>query len=197
MKPVKGSVLEWKKRASRLSVSLILLAVLGSTVWAGTNVWTSLGPEGANISSLTIDPQNPATLYAGTNGAVFRSTDGGKTWLRSNPSYAAANIHALVLDPKNAGTLYAGTSSGVFKGTEAGTTWTLLNSGLPYPTVKAVAIDPQTPETLYAGTWGDGVFKSTDAGKSWRAANSGLEIGVHLRAGNRPEKPRNVVGRYR
>ena len=49
---------------------LVLLMGLGRphTVSAGATVWTSLGPEGGNIYALAIEPQTPATLYAGTPG---------------------------------------------------------------------------------------------------------------------------------
>lgn len=36
----------------------------GSTS-AGVNLWTSIGPEGGDLTALAIDPLNPATLYAG------------------------------------------------------------------------------------------------------------------------------------
>ena len=34
------------------------------------------------IAALAIDPTTPSTLYAGTNGGVFKSTDAGATWTR-------------------------------------------------------------------------------------------------------------------
>ena len=48
-----------------------------SMVHAGNNVWTSLGPEGGTIFVLVVDPTTPTTLYAGTSGGVFKSTNGG------------------------------------------------------------------------------------------------------------------------
>ena len=51
---------------------VILSASQAGVVSAGTNVWTSNGPEGGNINALAIDPATPATLYAGTyGGGVF------------------------------------------------------------------------------------------------------------------------------
>ena len=38
-------------------------------------------PEGGSISALAIDPITASTLYIGTsNGGLFKSTDGGKSW---------------------------------------------------------------------------------------------------------------------
>jgi hypothetical protein len=53
---------------------LVLLLNISQTgiVSAGSNVWTSYGPEGGTIYALAIDPQTPSTLYAGTwGGGVF------------------------------------------------------------------------------------------------------------------------------
>ena len=44
----------------------------------GTDVWTSIGPEGGCIRALAIDPATPNTLYAGTwGGGVFSIQQGG------------------------------------------------------------------------------------------------------------------------
>ena len=36
-------------------------------------------PDNTSISALAIDPTTPSTLYAGTYGGVFKSTDAGGT----------------------------------------------------------------------------------------------------------------------
>jgi hypothetical protein len=46
-----------------------------SVVDAGLDVWTPIGPEGAIVYALAIDPLTPATLYTGTfGGGVFAIT---------------------------------------------------------------------------------------------------------------------------
>jgi hypothetical protein len=109
------------------------------------------------IMALAIDPQHPNTVYAGTDGGVFKTTDGGGNWTAVNtgfPSYSY-NIRALAIDPQNPNTVYAGTWFGVFKTTNGGGNWT---AGLTNTYINALAIDPQNPNTVYAGTQGSGVF---------------------------------------
>jgi len=75
------------------AVAITVWAVLGLSPRAGqsgVNVWTSLGPEGGNIGALAIHPVTPQTLYAGTGGGVFKSTDGGGTWTAMNGGLLAA-----------------------------------------------------------------------------------------------------------
>jgi len=142
----------------------------------GPNIWTSIGPAGGyTIYDLAIDPDTPATLYAGTYGqGVFKSTNGGGTWDAVNANLSNLNVYALAIDPLNLNTLYAGTyGGGVFQSTNGGWSWSPFNTGLTNLNVYALAIDPLNLTTLYAGTAG-GVFKSTYYGGSWSPVNTGL-----------------------
>jgi hypothetical protein len=154
------------------------LAAFFPSSW--TDIW---------VSALVVDPSAPRTLYAAGSG-VYKSTNGGNSWSRSNPSVAgfAFYVHALAIDPSRPTTIYAGgsiysvgsgsyepQSGGVFRSTDAGATWTAVNVGLTSTDVRSLAIDPWSPSTLYAGASG-GVFKSTNAGESWTEVNAGLSL---------------------
>jgi hypothetical protein len=43
---------------------------------AGTNVWSSIGPDGGRIQAIAVDPQNPAIIFAVAGGAIFKPSDG-------------------------------------------------------------------------------------------------------------------------
>src|SRR2546426_7667567 len=52
------------------------------------NRWSSNGPEGGSVAALAIDSSNPAIIYAGAGGGVFKSTNGGGSWSPSlSPDY--------------------------------------------------------------------------------------------------------------
>ena len=89
---------------------LLLAAGLSGIAQAGTNVWTPIGPEGGTINTLAIDPTTPSTLYAGTNGGVFKSTDGGAHWGAVNTGLTNLTVLALAIDPAAPNTIYAGTN---------------------------------------------------------------------------------------
>ena len=156
----------WRAAAFLCAACLIVGA---HAAWAGINVWTSNGP-GETVLALAIDPTTSTTLYAGADGGVFKSTDGGETWSISLPGYASG----LVIESRSPTTLYAVTRNGLFKTHDAGTTWSAIG---PNGTVRALAIDPAVSTTLYAGVIDDcpqgvchgGVFKSTDGGNTWNA----------------------------
>src|SRR5437870_1964525 len=71
------------------------------------NRWSTNGPEGADILALAIDPSHPATIYAGTGGGLFKSTNGGESWSSSLPLNM---VQALAIDPRTPTTLYAAIS---------------------------------------------------------------------------------------
>jgi photosystem II stability/assembly factor-like uncharacterized protein len=150
------------------------------------------------VVGLAIDPRNPGTLYAATNGmGVFKSTDRAGSWSPINQGLAATSVYASAIDPQSPGMIYAETSAGIFKTTDGGKNWSSSNSGLPplgdpsllpLPAATSIAIDPLTPSTLYAGIIGSlgnaqqpgVVFKSIDGGANWNPVHSPLEPGLFL-----------------
>ncbi len=164
--------LGWQRQ---LALGLIALA-LTAVAFAGDGTWTSRGPEGVVVFCLTMDPSAPGTLYAGTDGGVFKSGNGGRTWVATNTGLIRTVVSVLAIDPSAPATLYAGTPEGVFKSTDGGGNWRAMNRGLTTLNVDTLAIDPRTPSTLYAGAVvyfceevDSCLFKSTDGGNSWSA----------------------------
>src|SRR5882762_4679096 len=143
---------------------LVLTVVIAVLVLRAVPAYSS--HEGVLISALVIDPLTPTTLYAGTPGGMFKSTDGGATW---SASALVNTISALAIDPLTPNILYAAVSGGIFKSTDGGVTWD-RSGDLPGG---VLVFDPLNPTTLYAGgvgtsndTPGD-LYKSTDGGASW------------------------------
>jgi photosystem II stability/assembly factor-like uncharacterized protein len=158
--------------------------------------WKNLGAAGlgaANvINAFVIDPNTATNLYAATDAGVFRSTDGGATFLPAG--FANMGAGRLAIDPARSNILYAAISTdpyqsrflGLYKTTDSGATWSPINQGLDdivaaHPAVTALILDPDRPNVLYLGTSGYGVFKSSDAGASWASFNDGLTF-VDVRA---------------
>ncbi len=156
----------------------------GGRSWRAVNTGIRKG-----VLALAIDPQQPATVYAGTGtpggrsphiGTVFKTTNGGRSWLAVGNGLTGADISALAIDPTTPTTIYAGASFGdagarlgVFKSTDGGESWT--GTGV-LAQVTTLAIDPGSPETLYAGAL-DGVLKSADGGLTWNRVGTGLPSG--------------------
>src|SRR4051794_39664180 len=84
-------------RMGRIAVlSALLFGLAWVPVYAQINQWTNVGPVGGANRFLVIDPQDPSTFYVGTAVGVFKSKDGGTSWI--NTGMVAAG---LVIDHKN------------------------------------------------------------------------------------------------
>jgi photosystem II stability/assembly factor-like uncharacterized protein len=134
------------------------------------------------IYTLAVNPHDSRTVYAGTFGQLFKSTNGGSNWhvisLPTDKRFAGS----IALDPTTPATIYATAlapnwkQSQLLKSADGGATWQVV--GPEGKRVVTVALDPHNAETVYAGTDDPGgLFKSTDGAASWRA--TGYE-GRHL-----------------
>jgi len=137
-----------------------------------SDAWVSHGPVEGIVNAVAVDPLIPRTLYAGTDQeGLFKSTDGGETWVAVNNGLPGLRIFALAIDSQVSSTLYAVVfGSGIFKSVDGAGSWRAAQNGIPpsvTQAIQAVAIDPQIPTTLYVGTNGDNLFKTTDGGNFW------------------------------
>lgn len=158
-------------------IAFILLLGLALAGAALAERWVPIGPDGGASRALAADPRDPDVLYAGTDGGVFKSVDGGRSWRPSSRGLTTTFLFSLAVDPDRPDTLYAGAwDANVFKSTDGGESWTLSRRGLPESpgAVRALVIDPSDPDTLYAAIERTGVFKSTDGGAGWTRASQGL-----------------------
>jgi photosystem II stability/assembly factor-like uncharacterized protein len=117
----------------------------GFTDVAGTPFWST-------VSSLTIDPRDPAIVYCGMADFLFKTTTGGDSWFPVNHNLNGLFVRAMAIDPGSHNTLYVATGyGGVFKSTDGAGTWTALNNGLDDGDAWSIAIDPGDRNTLYVG----------------------------------------------
>ncbi|MBX3328189.1 MAG: exo-alpha-sialidase, partial [Nitrospira sp.] len=86
---------------------------------------------------------DPDTVYAGVeDAAIFKSTDGGKTWKESaglrgakgqlwQPGAGGMCLHTIVQDKTNSNRIYVAISAaGTFRSDDAGQTWKPITKGL-------------------------------------------------------------------
>jgi photosystem II stability/assembly factor-like uncharacterized protein len=176
-------------RRTRVLISLILLSLILVSLAIGINgifgkgSWKNIGPEGGSIISLAINPVNDNIVYAGTTSNVYKSVNGGITWIAISAALDNHRIYNIAIDPEMPTTLYVGTDYPVvFKSTDGGKTWNALNvskaQDLSFP---GLIVDPVKPSTLYAYTYYEGFMNSTDGGKNWNLIHTVLsDVGVNV-----------------
>ena len=133
------------------------------------------GPYARNVSALLPSRTNSDLLFAGlTNGDLFSSTNGGRTWVQRTSPAPGFTIHQFIEEPEPGSLLYAATEAGLFLSPDSARSWKQLGIVAPPATPQGVltlAIDPWKPALLYAGSRGHGMFRSTDRGTTWQSAH--------------------------
>jgi photosystem II stability/assembly factor-like uncharacterized protein len=129
------------------------------------------------VTTLAIDPQLPATVYAGTMGdAVYKSPDGGQHWLPHNVGLKehVSFVNQFVFHPADNERLFSATTVGAYYTKNGGREWEERMAGMKeVHIVVSIAIDHTDPRILYAGTTG-GIYRSDDGATSWKKVNNGL-----------------------
>ena len=129
---------------------------------ANVFVATTALPAGANtITDVAMDPNNPLRVYAVDDNQVFRSLDGGTTWLDVTGnigSISSFDFRTIEYIPDSGGDKVAlGTRSGVFIANALSSTWSLLGTGMPDVLVFDLRYIADR-HLLIAGTLGRGVW---------------------------------------
>jgi photosystem II stability/assembly factor-like uncharacterized protein len=149
--------------------------------------------ENTGGSELAFDPSNPNIVYAGlwesrqgpwenaawsgTNGGLFKSTDGGTNWRKLEPAAPDATIQINIgIAPSNPRRIYAAVAlargTAIFRSDDAGATWARLPDTRPASRIGGgdlprLAVHPTDPDTVFVTSTVS--WKSTDAGRTFRA----------------------------
>jgi len=151
--------------------------------------YRQIGPfRGGRAVAVAGVTSQPNTYYFGsTGGGVWKTTDGGATWLpTSDGQFKTGSVGAIGISESDPNTVYAGMGEpdvrgnashgdGVYKTMDGGRTW--KNVGLQdTEVIGAVRVHPKNSDIVYVAAlghlWGPnperGVYKTTDGGKTWK-----------------------------
>lgn len=135
---------------------------------------------GASLSSISINPKNPAQWYFTDWYAIYKSSDSGASWALSMDGLETTVVHTLVPDPVDSGRVHLGLADiGYLRSEDGGSRF---QSPRITSNFKCLSISAADPHRLYAtgdrsnGTWrSDQVWISSDAGGTWsRSPMTGL-----------------------
>ncbi len=128
------------------------------------------------VFSIAVNPSAPKTVYAGTVGQVFKSTDAALSWVSKSAGLPSAGIiGGLVLSPADPNTVYASVRDyGVYRSTDQGETWIQIATSLDSQGNLPIALLSSDSKRVLLGTARHGVYASSDAGVSWSETSIGM-----------------------
>ncbi len=149
--------------------------------------WRNIGIfRGGRSVAVAGSATRPEEYWMGTTGGgVFKTTDGGDTWLPASDKYFGGSIGAIAVAPSNPDVVYVGTGEydprsnispgdGVWKTADGGRTWKYVGLDSTEQ-ISRIMVDPGNPDVVYVAALGHifgpnaerGVFKSGDGGAHW------------------------------
>jgi photosystem II stability/assembly factor-like uncharacterized protein len=156
--------------------NLLYVGTAGGGVWKSKNAGTTFKPvldkHIQAIGCITIDQNNPDTVWVGTGevwtrnsvsvgDGIYRTTDGGEKW-KDMGLKDTERIARIIIDPNDPNTLYVAAlghlwdpneERGVFRTTDGGKNWEKIlyideNTGCA-----DLTMDPDDPDVLFAAMW--------------------------------------------
>jgi len=140
-----------------------------------------IGPDGGEVRSLLIDSKDSSFVTLGTsNGQLFRSTDGGRSWLPLVPGPGRRGLvfDTLVQHPTDSERLFVGAwdlgsnGGGLFESRDGGRNWSEVHISSSPLAVRDLAFCRARPSVAIVGTL-SGAFLSDDGGNRWHLAGGG------------------------
>ncbi|ASV30806.1 WD40/YVTN/BNR-like repeat-containing protein [Maribacter cobaltidurans] len=153
------------------------VAVGSGGVWKTENngiTWNPVFEEqpSYSIGCVTIDPNNPQTVWVGTGenvsgrhvgwgDGIYKSSDGGATW-KSMGLEKSEHIGKILVDPRNSNVVFvaaegplwsSGGDRGVYKTTDGGMTWSQVLKIDEHTGVTDIEFDPENPDVIYAAAY--------------------------------------------
>lgn len=151
----------------------------------------SIGPAktSGRVIDFAVNPLNPKEYYvASASGGVWKTSNGGNTYLPIFDNEGSYSIGCVQIDPNNTNVVWVGTGEnnnqrsvaygdGVYKSADGGKSW--KNMGLKNSEhTGMITIDPKNSDIVYVAAYGPvwspggdrGIYKTTDGGKTWKQA---------------------------
>ncbi len=153
------------------------VAVGSGGVWKTHNAgvtWQPIFDDQPSYSTgcITLDPNNPHTVWLGTGenvggrhvgygDGIYRSDDDGKSW-KNMGLKASEHISKIIVHPDNSDVIWVavqgplwnkGGERGIYKSTDGGVSWTRTLGDDEWVGATDLVIDPNNSDWLYAATW--------------------------------------------
>ncbi|MCH7812732.1 MAG: hypothetical protein IID40_01805, partial [Planctomycetes bacterium] len=171
-------------------------ALFCASAAANPPAWDELGPAWmvnggytGRVSAVVCSPTDADRYFvAGADGGVWRTTDGGTTWVVLTDALPTTAIGALAMDPTDEDVIYAGTGEanfanhsryglGLYRTLDGGDTWDhLAEAVFAGRCFSRLLVDPINPAVIYAAVTHAGGFPMAVAARGHPQAGGALGV---------------------
>lgn len=149
----------------------------------GGSSWWDLSPNDTaartlhpDMHAIAFDPQNPQALWIGNDGGVWKSTDGGLTWINKNSNLATLQFIGVATHPTDPNVIFGGMQDNNKAKYEGSTVWEAMDAG----DGGYAAIDPFDSRYLYGTRYGISFQRNERGGtkpfSEWPVKTSGIDL---------------------
>ncbi len=166
--------------------------------WSVKPVWAGFSDAQRNlINVIEPHPTEEGTLFVGTNSALFKSEDEGRSWDRVDSTFHRTDVKDITINPHTPDEVYVRVGvfddlvclgvfvshdrelekekcAGVYRSPDAGNTWRQLDAYYADPSEGGIFVDEHDPGTAYA-IFARLILKTEDGGLTWKEFFSTLD----------------------
>jgi hypothetical protein len=175
------------RRASNTRLLGVFKSTDGGATWTQTTTPSPTTSGTFYSLALSVDPVDANVVYYGTltngantGGTLWRSRDGGQTWVDHSLGNGAsgglhADTHWIAVNPANRDLFFTSNDGGVWRTDNATAdviAWTSLNQALNITQFYTIALHPTDPNLLLGGTQDNGTDRY-DGNLNWFHSRGG------------------------
>jgi photosystem II stability/assembly factor-like uncharacterized protein len=177
---------EWSKLQNEHPEMMRATTPLPAWSQVGNNIVPTQGGGAGRINVVRVDPNNNNVIWLATaGGGVWKSTNGGTSWVALSDKFPVTSIADIAIDPTNSNNVYVATgdesgyvfggyndfwggvySAGVLRTVNGGTTWSKSFPSLQQSdneTILRLLIHPSNNKILL-GASTSGIYRTADGG---------------------------------
>ena len=153
---------------------------------AGEDGWQELTENGLppdpEARVIAVHPEDPESVYIGTQRGLYRSVDRGDHWRRTDLP-EGRSVWSLAFRTDDPRVMFLGTEGAeVYRSDDGGNSWSYLSTIVNPDAIQmafatrtiGLAIEKDHPEAMFAALEVGGVARSLDAGETWDIVNRDL-----------------------
>ncbi|MBK9542805.1 MAG: T9SS type A sorting domain-containing protein [Bacteroidetes bacterium] len=144
----------------------VLMSVDGGLTWNSTGL-SYAQSQNDIIQRIVVHPTSPEIVMIATRNGIFRSVDGGASWLLVE----SGHFHDIEFNTGNPDMVYATNETDLFRSVDRGSTWTSISAVSCFGRI-SIATTAANPLVIYALCENGTFFRSDDGGFTLNAQGS-------------------------